>query len=200
MSFTVFADADVEGLENITIDMGTPTPNATVGMKSSLSIDITEDNVAPLVSLSAVQDTVSTRTITLARGDVSVSSDVIDLNDDALIYDWSATDNALIDNDGNVNNAAFVFDPSDLSPGFYTLRLSVSDGNATTEAELLLNILTDALVSTIADVDNDGIPDLLDLSEKTNIFPTQSGLYTSGLLETQSGSEIYSGRYLVSDR
>ena len=193
VSFTVFADADVEGLENITIDMGTPTPNATVGMKSSLSIDITEDNVAPLVSLSAVQDTVSTRTITLARGDVSVSSDVIDLNDDALIYDWSATDNALIDNDGNVNNAAFVFDPSGLSPGFYTLRLSVSDGNATTEAELLLNILTDALVSTIADVDNDGIPDLLDLSEKTNIFPTQSGLYTSGLLETQAGLKFSLG-------
>ena len=193
VSFTVSdSGAGTGDIENIEIGMLTPT-DAVLGSKTTLNIGITEDNIAPVVSLSAVQDTVSTRTITLARGDVSVSSDVIDLNDDALIYDWSATDNALIDNDGNVNDAAFVFDPSGLSPGFYTLRLSVSDGNATTEAELLLNILTDALVSTIADVDNDGIPDLLDLSEKTNIFPTQSGLYTSGLLETQMGLKFTLG-------
>ena len=70
----------------------TPTPDAAIGTKSTLNIDITEENIAPVVSLSAIQATIKTRTITLGSGVVTVSSDATDPNTtDTLTYDWSAT-------------------------------------------------------------------------------------------------------------
>jgi hypothetical protein len=68
------------------------------------------------------------------------------------------------------------------------LRLTVNDGTATAETELSLNIFSDApSADIIADSDNDGIPDLLDSGDKTNILPSRTGLFTSGLLEIEAG-------------
>ncbi len=189
VKFTVFDDGFGEGIENIVVTMSDVTPNAAIGTKSSLNIDITEDNIAPIVSLSATQATIKTRTISLDRGDVSVSSDVADPNTgDTLTYDWSATDNTLFDNDGDTTDSVFTFDPSALNPGSYALRLTVNDGFASAETDLTLNILVDApAAEIIVDSDNDGIPDPLDTVDKTNILPSRTGLFTSGLLETDAG-------------
>ena len=193
VSFTIKGDDSGEGVKNIKITMGTATPDAVAVTDASININITEENIAPVASLSAIQAAVKTRTIKFGGGSVSVSSDVIDLNaGDPLIYDWSATDNALSDSDGNVTDSTFEFNPSELSTGFYTLRLTVSDGSDTTEAELTLNILSDAPASTIPDSDNDGLPDSLD-SDKANILPSQRLLYTSRLLETQGGLKFALG-------
>ena len=53
-------------------------------------------------------------------------------------------DNTLIDIDSDVTDGIFTFDPSSLSPGSYVLRLTVNDGTAMAETELLLNIFSDA--------------------------------------------------------
>jgi len=193
VSFSINADGSSESVENIVVTMGTPTPDAVAAMDARLNIAITEENVAPVINLSATQATLQTRTITLGRGTVSVVSNIADPNTgDTLTYDWSATDNALSDIDGNVTDGTFDFDPSGLSPGSYTLRLAVSDGSATTETELTFNILSDAPVSTLEDSDNDGIPNFLEnpdpnASKAANILPSQRLLYTSRLLETEAG-------------
>ena len=191
VSFTIFDDGMVEGIENIvvTIDESGLTTNAAIGTKSTLNINITEENIAPVVSLSATQATIKTRTITLGAGIVSVSSDAADPNTgDTLTYDWSATDNTLFDIDGDTTDGVFTFDPSVLSQGTYVLRLTVDDGLASAESELTLNIFSDAPpASIIADTDNDGIPDVLDSGDKTNILPSRTGLFTSGLLEIEAG-------------
>ena len=191
VSFTIFDDGMVEGIENIvvTIDESGLTTNAAIGTKSTLNINITEENIAPVVSLSATQATIKTRTITLGAGIVSVSSDAADPNTgDTLTYDWSATDDTLFDTDGDTSDGVFTFDPSVLSQGTYVLRLTVDDGLASAESELTLNIFSDAPpASIIADTDNDGIPDVLDSGDKTNILPSRTGLFTSGLLEIEAG-------------
>ena len=189
VSFTINDDGLGEGVETIVVTMGTPTPDAAVGTKSILNIDITEENIAPVVSLSAIQATIKTRTITLDSGVVTVSSDATDPNTtDTLTYDWSATDNTLMDIDSDVTDGIFIFDPSSLSPGSYVLRLTVNDGTAAAETELLLNIFSDAQpADLIADSDNDGIPDSRDSGDKTNILPSLAGLFTSGLLEIEAG-------------
>ena len=189
VSFTINDDGLGEGVETIVVTMGTPTPDAAIGTKSTLNIDITEENIAPVVSLSAIQATIKTRTITLDSGVVTVSSDASDPNTtDTLTYDWSATDNTLIDIDSDVTDGIFTFDPSSLSPGSYVLRLTVNDGTAAAETELLLNIFSDAQpADLIADSDNDGIPDSRDSGDKTNILPSLAGLFTSGLLEIEAG-------------
>ena len=185
--FTIHEDLDLEGMENIVITMGEPTPDAAIGIKSTLTINISEQNIAPVVSLSANQAAIQTRTIAVGSGAVTVSSDASDPNtNDKLTYDWSATDNALFDIDAA--DGVFTFNPFGLEPGSYVLRLSVSDGFSTSKTELSLNIFTDAPApELIVDSDNDGIPDVLDSGDKTNILPSRTGLFTSGLLETEAG-------------
>ena len=189
VSFTIDDDGLGEGVETIVVTMGAPTPDAAIGTKSTLNINITEENIAPVVSLSAIQATIKTRTITRDSGVVTVSSDATDPNTtDTLTYDWSATDNTLMDIDSDVTDGIFTFDPSSLSPGSYVLRLTVNDGTAAAETELLLNIFSDAQpADLIADSDNDGIPDSRDSGDKTNILPSLAGLFTSGLLEIEAG-------------
>ena len=179
VSFTIDDDGLGEGVETIVVTMGTPTPDAAIGTKSTLNINITEENIAPVVSLSAIQATIKTRTITRDSGAVTVSSDATDPNTtDTLTYDWSATDNTLLDIDSDVTDGIFTFDPSSLSPGSYVLRLTVNDGTAAAETELLLNIFSDAQpADLIADSDNDGIPDSRDSGDKTNILPSLAGLF-----------------------
>ena len=200
VSFTVSdSGAGTGDIENIEIGMFTPT-DAALGTKTTLNIGITEENIAPVVSLSAVQAGKTTRTVIISgKGDVSVTSSVIDPNTgDSLNHDWSATDNTLFDTDGNVADDTFDFDPSNLTPGLYTLRLNVGDGSTTTEAEITLNILSDALASTLEDSDNDGIPNSLENpdpngSNAANILPSQRSLYTSRLLETEAGLKFSLG-------
>ena len=53
VSFTI--NDDGPGAGNIVVTMGTPSPDAAIGTKSILNINITEENIAPVVSLSAIQ-------------------------------------------------------------------------------------------------------------------------------------------------
>lgn len=172
--------------ESFDINLGAlPDTQVFAGQQTSHKITITETNLTPHAHLLAKQNNKVTRIITNNAGKVTICAmpdcdEAHDANGDAVKYDWSATDNALVPITGTTNNT-FEFETQELNPGFYTIRLTVSDaaGKASPH-DLLLNLpeteieLTDADsdddkinddIEGYFDDDNDGIPNYLDAIE-----------------------------------
>jgi len=208
ISFNVLDDDIVEGAEVIIISIGTVT-NAVVGAQASHTIELVEGNVAPQVTLSAIQVGGSTHMVSQLDGLVNVSAVISDVNsNDTHSYDWSTTDNALVDNDGITSNGVFRFNPLDVNPGVYTLRVVVSDGSLSGDAELILEVVTvapqlsltgDSDNDGIADAtegygdeDNDGIADYLDAIDARNVL--QGLAANQFLMETETGLVLSLGR------
>lgn len=188
ISFPITPDGVADAGETviITIDDTAPLWPAEMiqGHKPSHEILISETNQAPLAQLSARQNGQQTRTVIVDGGPVTVSATGYDTNGDNISYDWSASDNALTPLTGTTGSD-FVFDPLALSPGFYTVRLTVGDAKGGSSSyDLLLAVLTQTPTLSSAtdlddddtkdadegliDSDNDGIPDYLD----ANASPT----------------------------
>jgi hypothetical protein len=207
VNFNTVNDGAGEGTERIVISMGSPS-NAVAGIPSVHTVDLVEGNVAPQISLSADQGTGVTRIVVTGNGLVRVGSTVRDPNGgDSHSYDWSASDNALLDSDGAPDT--FSFDPSALSPGIYTLRLTVSDGAASNDAQLSLDVRSSApSLSPVADTDgdgiddategygdsdSDGIADYLDAIDSANVLQANGGMSSQYLLESEPGLRLVLG-------
>jgi hypothetical protein len=207
VNFNTVNDGAGEGTEQIVISMGSPS-NAVAGIPSVHTVDLVEGNVAPQISLSADQGTGVTRIVVTGNGLVRVGSTVRDPNGgDSHSYDWSASDNALLDSDGAPDT--FSFDPSALSPGIYTLRLTVSDGAASNDAQLSLDVRSSApSLSPVADTDgdgiddategygdsdSDGIADYLDAIDSANVLQANGGMSSQYLLESEPGLRLVLG-------
>ncbi|MFC1749703.1 beta strand repeat-containing protein [Pseudomonadota bacterium] len=156
------ADAD----ETVTFTMGTLT-NAEVGGRSVHTVTLAETNVAPIVKLNATQGGQDTRLVITGDGNVVITSIVDDPNvSDTQAYNWSASNNSLIDIDGNTADGGFTFDPSGLGAGFYNASLTVTDsGSLDTVVEMLLEVRASAPVLTAADTDGDGVNDNVESSD-----------------------------------
>ena len=200
-------DGAGEGSETLLVTMGTPG-NAVAGHVASHRIEILEGNVAPVVVLNADQGSGVTRIVGRGDGNVVVTANVTDVNvDDSFSYDWSATDNALVDS-GNAD-ASFEFNPANLEPGVYTVTVLVSDGIAQVSSEIKLNVVaeTPAIgggdsdgdgisddVEGYGDSDGDGVPDFLDHSGiARNVVQEQVTTETQFLMETEPGLELSLG-------
>ena len=186
ISFSIVDDGLGDAGQTFNIDLGgLPATQVFPGHKTSHQITITETNLAPLAHLHAKQNNQISRIITTDTGKVTVCAmpdcgDAYDANGDTLRYDWSASDNALIPITGTTGNR-FEFEAQELNPGFYNIRLTVSDTAGKTSAhDLLLKLLeTETVLTTIDsdddkrndisegfyDDDNDGIPNFLDAIE-----------------------------------
>ncbi|MDZ4260996.1 MAG: fibronectin type III domain-containing protein, partial [Pseudomonadota bacterium] len=201
-------DGAGEGTESLVITMGTPT-NAVVGLVRTHTIEIHEGNVAPTVGLSAAQGSGATRIIGQSSGMVTVTATVTVPNvGDTHSYNWSSTDNALVDTNGVAST--FTFDASGLAPGMYTLKVAVSDGAASGNAELLIKVEATLPVLTAVDSDGDGvnddvegygdsdgdgIPNYLDNSaEARNVMQEKQAVASQYLMETEPGLSISLGR------
>jgi hypothetical protein len=175
------------------------------GPTASHTIEVVEGNVAPSVFLAAGQGAGGSTIVPVGDGLVTVVASVRDPNPlDTHTYDWSATDNALVDSDGASDT--FTFDPAALAPGLYTLRLGVSDGAISDTTELTLNVVATAPVlepaadsdgdgdddqtEGYADADNDGVPDYLDAIRASNVLQELGGVSHSHLVETESGLHL----------
>ena len=145
-----------EGAETLTLTMGTPT-NAVKGSAVEHQLEISEINVAPHGSLTAVQSSGVTRLIGQFDGSVTVTTAVVDSVGDTHTYDWSLTDNSLTDIDGA--EGSFTFNPAGLVPGFYKMHVKVSDGTDAQLVKLLLKVIATLPVLTGIDTDQDGIND-----------------------------------------
>ena len=208
VSFSTIDDGAGEGVEDVIITLGVPT-NAVTGAQTVLTVSLVESNVAPVVSLSADQGNGNSLTVTQADGFVVVSSIVTDPNvGDAHSYDWSMTDNALVDTDGIANDDSFSFNPMTVSPGFYSLHLSVNDGSDSGSSDIMLEVVVTAPVLTTADSDGDGtddqtegygdsdgdgIADYLDAIDASNVLPELAGEYQRYLIETEPGLGLVLG-------
>ena len=111
--------------------------------------------------------------------------------------------------DTDASSLSFSFDPLTVSPGLYIVRLNVSDGVESDEAELALIVMTSVPALTTADSDgdgindaaegygdddNDGIPNYLDAIAVKNILQAQSGSSDQHLIETESGLSLALGQ------
>ncbi|MEJ2621223.1 MAG: hypothetical protein P8163_13435 [Candidatus Thiodiazotropha sp.] len=205
VSFT--DDGANEGPETLIISMGTPE-NAVTGPMAIHQIEILESNVAPSAELIADQNGVITRLIGQTDGPVIVMATITDPNQqDEHSYDWSGSDNRLIDLDSNPTQ--LTFDPTNLEPDTYLVKLTVNDGTADGDAELLLNLLPSLPELSEEDSDNDGIddgdegtgdsdsdgiPDYLDhLDTARNVIQEQQGDSQAFLMETEPGLEFLLG-------
>lgn len=100
--------------------------NYAPGNEQGVTLQAAPLNVAPQVSLIAEQSQQQTLTVDTQSGNVIVQAVVSDANPaDSHSFDWSATDNQLVDLDVSQNN--FTFSPAGLSAGNYTVRVEVSD-------------------------------------------------------------------------
>ena len=202
--FTTVDDGAGGEIEEIIITLGTPD-NAVLGPNTKHTIKIVEGNVAPLVSLSATQLQVD-----FTSDPVSVFAVVTDANDgDTLSYDWSSTDGALLANITFGIAGVVSFDPNDLPPGYYTLRVVVDDGTATGESELVFNMLSSLPVLDNAadsdgdgindetegygDADSDGIADYLDAIQAGNVIQILPGTSDGFLIQTEPGLKLSLG-------
>lgn len=132
--------------------------------KATVSSQPVTLNSAPIISnmIAAQASLEITRIIVASDGTVTVSAMATDPDGDNLTFDWSGSDSQLIPLSGTTGST-FDFNPAGLSSGFYTVRLDVTDDNATNpltaSAELLLNIMKSAPVLGSGDSNGNGIPD-----------------------------------------
>jgi hypothetical protein len=196
-----------EGAETLTLTMGTPT-NAVKGPSVEHQLEISEINLVPHSSLTAVQSSGATRLIGQFDGNVTVTAAVVDSVGDTHTYDWSLTDNSLTDIDGA--EGSFTFDPAGLVPGLYKMHVEVSDGTDAQLAKLLLKVVAtlpelfpidtdqDGInddVEGAGDSDSDGIPNYLDNKELAeNALPQQSMVSQTFIMEVESGLVLKLGQ------
>ncbi len=159
ITFNIIEDTTIENDETITLAMGTPT-NAISGNKTTHTITITEQNIAPRIMLEISQGARPlTSIVTTDGGSVTATATVIDSN--ALpALDWSLSDNRLIEIDGSDTDATFTFNPSALSVGEYTIAVKVTDADGEFAIQkFLFRIVATAPALTAADSDSDGVDD-----------------------------------------
>jgi hypothetical protein len=206
VSANIIDDAVGESKETliITIDQAV---NAALSTDVDQVFTIVADNIAPSVNLEVTQQAAVTRNIVKTNGLVTINAHVTDQNvGDSHTYDWSNTDNNLVDTDLNLET--MTFDPSQMSPGIYFIGLTVTDtGGLSVQDSTSIKILaTDIILSDIqdsdgdgltdqeeglGDTDSDGIPNYQDdLNQPANVLP----LSTDRVMQTASGLTLILGQ------
>ncbi|MES9827528.1 MAG: hypothetical protein ABW201_04625 [Candidatus Thiodiazotropha sp.] len=192
---------NLSGYGALILTMDTPT-NAVMGDKSTCRIALSNENFAPKVSLTAYQGELPARILSKAGGEVRIRSSVEDLNStDIHSYDWSESDGRLTDLDGDQDS--FTFDPANLEPGLYRVKLRVSDASANDVAGLSVLVVTEApslnsvdsdgdgesnFTEGSGDSDADGIPNYLDPAGlQENLLLQEPGSTTYYLIQTDPG-------------
>ncbi len=213
VTFITVNDGFNEADETVIFTMATPT-NGVAGARNIHTVTITELNVMPAVSLTSAQNEMDARIIVTTGGEVTITANVTDANiSDTHVYDWSLTNNNLIDSNLDGDSTTFVFNPSSLMVGYYNIVLSVNDNGSpvlSTKVKMLLEVvasapelmssndtdgdgLSDALES-YDDSDGDGIADYLDAEALTNNqLQAVDGISGNYIIETEPGLSLRLG-------
>ncbi|NBC23497.1 MAG: hypothetical protein GVY21_08490, partial [Gammaproteobacteria bacterium] len=209
------ADALPEPDETIVLRLGEPgnpgnSGNAVVGGNDEFVITISETNLAPTPSMDIVQASEQRTTVTADGGPVRVSVEGGDPNDDAVSYDWSASDGALVPSEG-YGERTFTFDPAGVAAGTYRVTVTATDDglparSATVHRYLRVVATAPALAADadrdgdgiddasegIADRNRNGVPAWLDPSDDRHHLVAESG--STAILQTAEGNVLALGR------
>ncbi len=202
----ITSDELVEGSENIIITFGTPT-NAALGAGKQHVIEIVEQALAPLFSLSATQDSLQTRTVIQGDTPITVSAHALAANDGPYTYDWTNSDNSLISTAST--NSSISIDLATIEPGHYKLSATANTDTYQLNKNLWIHVLTSAptlLVSADSDDDgindseegygddnNNGIPNYLDGSSAKHLIQQLSAQPHHYQLQSQAGTSLHLG-------
>ncbi len=191
---------DISFTKNVGDAVASSDTIANLTVSTWATVAIAEGFISPSVDVVPNQGGSNQRYITVGGGNVTVTAAVTDLNPgETHTYDWSATDNTLTPLSGTTNST-FVFDPSSLTPGFYTLRVTVTDSSLkSTAGKVLINVVAtlpdldkdtaldnasshaEDAVDDVEDSDGDGIPDATEGYTDTNNNGIPDYLYSSKL-------------------
>ncbi len=154
--FNVVSDATGEADETVVFSLDSPS-DVVAGVRNNHTVTIVETNIVPRVTLAMTQGVANVALVSNADGQVTITATIDDPNpSDSHTYDWSATNNNLVDIDDG-DPSTFLFDPVSLLNGFYKVRLTVTDDGAgllQTEIDLLIEVVA-SLPALIADTDTD---------------------------------------------
>jgi DsbC/DsbD-like thiol-disulfide interchange protein len=191
LTIEITDDVVADPNETIVITLGNPQ-NAALTSDTQMQITIIEENIAPIANFVTNQNGMATRRVNRLDGNVTINSNVLDPNaNEVHSYDWSLTDNNLVDIDND--DSTFTFDPTNIAPGLYQIALKVtdSDGLSSQIARTIRVFAAVITLSTEQDTDGDGISDAVegsgdsdgdgiadyqdDASQPTNVMPLPSG-------------------------
>ncbi|WP_286219615.1 PKD domain-containing protein [Thalassotalea agarivorans] len=203
--------------------------NAFIGETSQSILTVTNDNIAPTLTLTIEQNQASVSVIDPTAGMATVKATIADVNQqDTHDILWTAGDSALFDENVDDSDFTFEFDPSSLVDGTYFIDVLVTENNTTqalsVNQRIAFNIETpndlddetdsdnDGIVDSeegYTDSDGDGIADYLDNDDNTTRLPlygntesmqTEPGLtMTLGRVVASLGVTVDSATFLLTD-
>ncbi|PSS73755.1 hypothetical protein AYI88_07520 [Shewanella algae] len=200
LEFNVFADLTAGQQKSLTITLD---DGQNPGHNAATEIRISNNNLAPNLSLSASQQGEMRSSVSSSDGLVTVTAEVADPNPaDNISLSWSS-EPAMTNLSTSANE--FTFDPTTLAPGTVTLTLNAMDDGSpqlgsSKSLKLLLLAQLPALGETDAnnnrlpdsaegygDPDGNGIPAYLQGDHPCNVIPEQLSRPNSYLAEAQPG-------------
>ncbi|WP_144227102.1 Ig-like domain-containing protein [Shewanella algae] len=200
LEFNVFADLTAGQQKSLTITLD---DGQNPGHNAATEIRISNNNLAPNLSLSASQQGEIRSSVSSSDGLVTVTAEVADPNPaDNISLSWSS-EPAMTNLSTSANE--FTFDPATLAPGIVTLTLNAMDDGSpqlgsSKSLKLLLLAQLPALGETDAnnnrlpdsaegygDPDGNGIPAYLQGDHPCNVIPEQLSRPNSYLAEAQPG-------------
>ncbi|MBO2639224.1 tandem-95 repeat protein [Shewanella algae] len=200
LEFNVFADLTAGQQKSLTITLD---DGQNPGHNAATEIRISNNNLAPNLSLSASQQGEMRSSVSSSDGLVTVTAEVADPNPaDNISLSWSS-EPAMTNLSTSANE--FTFDPAVLAPGIMTLTLNAMDDGSpqlgsSKSLKLLLLAQLPALGETDAnnnrlpdsaegygDPDGNGIPAYLQGDHPCNVIPEQLSRPNSYLAEAQPG-------------
>lgn len=207
LQFDVLEDAVVDSGETIIISLS----GVNAGSQRSTTIQITESNVAPVLSLSSSQQGENRLTLSRTDGVVTLSALATDANaTDVVSLVWQSS---LTLAGSNANSR--TFNPSTVEPGVYPVTVTATDNGSPAKsatAQLFLvvrpslpvlsgidsdgDLIPDNLEG-FADEDRDGLPDYKDRSSECNVVPEADTEQQAFLVEGESGACLRRGQQSI---
>ncbi|WP_240479525.1 Ig-like domain-containing protein [Pseudoalteromonas rubra] len=201
INFNVFGDGVLEGNENIVITLA---DSLNRGAKSSTTVTIVEENVAPKVSVKVTQTGETRSLLTINDELVTVTATARDANpQDNVTLSWNSADNTLVNQSADDNT--FVFSTSGLAEGIYQLTVTATDDaqpSLSSRRDIYLEVVAELQALTqvdtdgdlipddeegYADSDDDGIPDFQDAITECNVMQEQAAESAQFLVEGEPG-------------
>ena len=210
VALTIVPDTEVEPEEQLVIRLGEPT-NAVLGVVSTRTLTIVEENISPELELVVIQDGRQGRLVTADGGLITVNATYADPNpEDSLSFEWTADTLDIVG--VTAEGMTLRLDPSALLSEMTSIQARVSDnGNPimTSSGTALIRLLdstpdlddaadtdSDGLADAdegFGDTDDDGIPDYQDNLHQSHQIA--AGLDRMLIAEAPVGSTITLGDY-----